>query len=856
MASIDVEGVTPIRMPSAGGWLPTWCSVLLALTATAALADVEPTAPTITNAAAVRRLPVEEAARRLPVRLQGVATYVFDARSCFIQDETAGIFVGNGAELLEVTVGALVEVDGVTGPGEYAPVVEPTAARVIGHTNLPPPARVSYEDLLTGRWDSQWVEVAGVVRSAFGEPGSGAILEVASGGGKIAAFVPSSTETNLMPLVDSEVRVRGVCGTWFNKQRQLFGIRLMSPQLADIIVEAPAPLIAPDQPAQAIGSLLRFDPRLSPYGRRAKVTGTVILHQPGRALFVQDEQHGLYVQTRQTGRLHPGDVVELLGFPAKGDYTPMLQDAQWRWIGSQPDPSAALIRPDDALGGLHDSRLVAVEGRLLDRTHHNSESVLLMEAEGCIFSAHFESPDARASVMAVENGSRLRLTGVCRIEVGDLWRAGPAWRAKSFRLLLRNPADIVVLEQPSWWTLPRLLRTVGLLLLAVLASLAWATQLRRKVSKQTNIIRRQLEKEATLKERYQDLVENANDMVYTQDRAGRITSINVTGEHLLGRDRATLEQSRLVDFVAEEQRNAANQWFDQIAGGTAPSTMEWDFITASGEQVRLEISTRLVHHSNGQVEIEGIARDVTERRRLEKEILEISTREQRRIGHDLHDGVCQQLAGIAFLSDTLADRLQDQGRPEAAEAEKITELVHKANKQTRGVARGLFPVQLEGNGLVSALEELAESAVGFFDARCEFQCDTPVVIRDHTIAHHLYYIAQEAILNAVKHGRARRIQVRLEAAEQDQFLLAVRDDGVGLPLPHTPSRGMGIRIMKYRARMIGAELQVGPRASGGVEVLCKFRRAPESGDMRSSSAVEPTSSGTVGSDVAEACLRT
>jgi PAS domain S-box-containing protein len=778
--------------------------------------------PTITNAAAVRSLPTDQAARGLPVRLGGVVTYVFDARACFVQDASAGIFIGNGVETPGLTAGDLVEIEGVSGSGEYAPVVEPAAIRLVGRTNLPPTLRVSYEELLTGRLDSQWVEVAGVVRAVFGEPTTGAILEIASGSGKLTAFVPSSTESNLAYLVDSEVRVRGVCGTWFNKQRQLFGIRLMVPRVEDVFVEETAPLNAFAQPALPIGNLLRFDPRPSPYGRRVKVAGTVILHQPGRALFVQDEEHGLCVQTRQSGRLHPGDQVELLGFPAKGDYTPMLEDAEWRRIGSSADPAPVLVRPDEALGGLQDSRLVAIEGRLLDRAHNSNGSVLLVEADDCIFSAHFESPDARASVMALEKGSRLRLTGVCRIEVGDLWRAGPAWRAKSFRLLLRSPADIQVLELPPWWTLTRLLWAVGLLVMAVLASLTWATQLRRKVNKQTNIIRRQLEMEATLKERYQDLFENANDMVYTQDLSGRLTSINLAGERLLGSDRETIVQRRLLDLIAEDQRFAASQWHGQVVDGTAPATVEWDFVAPAGARLRLEISTRLIKRGGKPVEIEGIARDVTERRRLEKEILEVSTREQRRIGHDLHDGVCQQLAGIAFLSDTLADRLQEQRRPEAAEAEKITELVHKANKQTRGVARGLFPIQLEENGLVSALEELVEHAGTFFGTRCEFHCDTPILIRDETLTHHLYYIAQEAILNAVKHGHASHIAVRLETTEHNRCHLVVRDDGVGFAPATTASRGMGIRIMKYRARMIGAEVRVGSCPGGGAEMVCEF----------------------------------
>jgi len=637
----------------------------------------------------------------------------------------------------------------------------------------------------------------------------------------VTVFVAGATQTNLQYLVDSRVRMRGVCGTWFNRQRQLFGIRLLVPGREQIQVEEPASENALAQPPQKIGDLLLFAPEVLP-GRRVKVMGTVVLQQSGRAIFVQDEEHGLYVQTRQPGGLRPGDRVVLLGFPAKGDYTPMLQDAIWQKVGAGPTPKPTPVTPDEALGGLHDCQLVQVEGTLLNRSHNDRETVLVVEMGNHTFTAILEGQNPGDELAELQDRSRLRLTGVCRIEVGDEWQAGPAWRAKSFRILMRSPADVEVLKLPPWWTLTRLLWVVGVLTTVVLVSLTWAAMLRRKVRQQTTIIRRQLDLEAMLKERYQDLFENANDMVYTHDLSGRITSINMAGERLLGRDRQTITETFLPDFVVPEQRAAAVQWLEHIRDGTTPATLEWDFLSATGERVRLEICTRLIEREGRQVEVEGIARDVTERRRLEKEILEISTREQHRIGHDLHDGICQQLAGISFLSDILADKLEEQQRPEAAEAHGICDLVNQANKQTRGVARGLFPVRLEENGLVSALEELAENAGGYLNSKCDFRCNGSIMIHDNLVAHHIYYITQEAILNASKHGMAARIEVELSVAEGGAYLLAVGDNGVGIAAGPASGRGMGIRIMKYRARMIGAELRVQPRPGGGTEVLCQF----------------------------------
>jgi PAS domain S-box-containing protein len=784
-------------------------------------------APTlITNVAAIRSLSPEVSARQLPVRLQGVITYFFDERACFLQDQTAGIFVGNGSTGPHLSPGDLVAVEGTTDSGEYAPILRPSKIEILGHTNLPPARRVSYEELVTGREDSQWVEIAGLVRAVypeFSEPGKGVNLEIAVGSDRFTAFIPGLQASNLDVLVDSEVTVKGVCSTRFNRQHQLFSISFLLPIADDIMVEKPAPVDVFSQPAQQIGNLMRFTVQPSVYGRRVKVVGTVNMYQSGSALFLQDKGNGLYVQTHQSGELVPGDRVELIGFPQRGEYTPILEDSVWKKIGSGPEPEPVLIRPVFALSGAHDCQLVAIEGRLLDHTFNNDELVLLLESENQAFSARLESKDGQGSSINLENGSLLRVTGVCRIEVGEDWRAGSAWHAKSFIILLRSWGDVKVLQLPPWWNLKRLLWALAVLIVGVVISLIWVGTLRRKVGQQTEMIRQQRDVEASLKERYQDLFENANDMVYTHDLKGQLTSINVAGESLIGCRREEIQQKNLLDFISEEQRPSALRWLQQIIDGIPLSPVEWDFIPATGGRIRLEISARFIEREGRPAEIEGVARDVTEHRRLEKEILEISTREQRRIGHDLHDGICQQLAGICFLSEILFNDLDQTKHPQTEAARKLTGLVNAVNKETRGVARGLFPVRLEENGLVSALKEMTANTGAFFNTKCEFHHEAPVAINDHTVAQQLYYIAQESVLNAAKHGKARLIEIFLKDGP-DLCTLIVQDNGQGLPAKPGEPTGMGLRIMNYRARLINATLRVSNRPEGGVEVVCQLAR--------------------------------
>jgi signal transduction histidine kinase len=210
---------------------------------------------------------------------------------------------------------------------------------------------------------------------------------------------------------------------------------------------------------------------------------------------------------------------------------------------------------------------------------------------------------------------------------------------------------------------------------------------------------------------------------------------------------------------------------------------------------------------------------------LEREILEISNREQRRIGHDLHDGVCQQLAGIGLMTASLADKLDEQGLPESAQIERISGLIQGAITQTRGVARGLFPVKLEENGLASVLEELAGNASELFKVTCQFSTHNPPPTVENDVALHLYYMVLEAVANAVKHGKAQKVWITLAPAK-DRYALSVRDDGAGFVLPGRTPTGMGLRIMEHRARVIGATLNLQSAPGSGTAMTCVFAATP------------------------------
>jgi PAS domain S-box-containing protein len=787
-------------------------------------APVVASAPRLETVAAIRQLTADQAATHEAVHLVGTLTF-FDGNlySCFFQDDTAGIYVvyDQGTNLPTLTTGQRVEIEGVTSPGEFAPVVVLKTIQVLGPAVFPAAQPVSYEELASGQEDSQFVEIHGIVRSVdFNAAEHYYHLKVATGGGFLTALSLSLPVADANSLVDAQLRIRGVCASRFNSQRQLFDLRLLVPRQEDVQVESPAPADPYNQPSRRIEQILQFVPQ-GPRGNRVKITGTVIYRRADDAMYVQDEHEGILVETHQTGALLPGDLVEVLGFPAKGEYTPKLEDAIFRKIGAGSVPVPKNITADEALKGAYDCRLVRLEGTVLDRTRYGHEQFLVVQSGGFIFNAYLEHKDG-VNFSYLENGSRVTVTGVCVIDPGNDWHFGADWRAKSFRLLMRYPGDIYLLARAPWWNLQRMLWAVALLLLGVMLALAWVVILRRRVQKQTAIIRRQLQTEAALKERYEDLFENANDMVFTHDLEGRITSINKTGEQWLGRPREQILGQSLVPWVTEEQREAATQWLGQLVAGPDLAPVEFDFVNAAGHRFRLEISARLVALPGKSGEVESVARDITERKQLEREILQISNREQHRIGHDLHDGVCQQLAAIAYRVDILADQLSGKKLPESVEAERIGTLVNEAVSQTRSVARGLFPVRLEENGLASALEEVVLNAANLFRIRCRFSCAEPAPKPDATMALHLYYIAQEAVLNAAKHGRATEIQVAV-TRQHDRFILTIEDNGSGFEINVRNPGGMGIRIMRYRAQVIGAALELKSQPGRGTQITCAFR---------------------------------
>jgi signal transduction histidine kinase len=429
----------------------------------------------LVNISQVQTMRVGDAKRKLPVRIRGVVTSSSRGdRWISLQDDTRGIFIDMGA--LSNSFPALAElweVVGHTAPGNFAPIVVAEQIKRLGQGRMPEPAQPAWDELVNGSMDVQWVELRGLISGAQSNR-----LTLLLPEGSLEVAMENHFEPELKGYQQAVVRIRGTLfAIWNADTREVqFGNLLM--RNASVSVDTPRPSDPFDAPTKTARDLLLFDAQATAF-RPVKVRAQVLYADP-QGVFAVDEGSGLRILAPDAAELRPGDLIEAVGYPEISGPSPLLRQAFVRKTGTVklPEPKV-LAGAELAQKGL-DSTLVRVEGKLMGMHSEQNSPVLEIQSSGQLFVARIK-PGARAQ-LSLRPGSQLQLSGVYA-ETGR--NRGLGSQVGAFELLLNSAADIVVLSQPSWWTLERLATMVGVLVVVLLVAAAWITQLRRQVEQRT-----------------------------------------------------------------------------------------------------------------------------------------------------------------------------------------------------------------------------------------------------------------------------------------------------------------------------------------------------------------------------------
>lgn len=804
----------------------------------------------LVTAAAVRALSPERAQQALAVKLRGVITCT--GSLIFFQDATAGIFIDAPVSTKgRYQVAQYGDLEGYTAPGLFAPQIVPRKFTVIGTTALPEARPSKFDELSTGKLDSQRVEVEGIVRSVMPDERADlrrtVTLKMASDDGVFPVYVSDLPPDKLRAVVDASVKARGVVGGVFNERRQMIGIKLYVGRAEDLIIEETGPGEPFSVRTTPVESLLRFEPE-GASRHRVKVRGTVTFYQPGGAMYVEDGTGGVAVRTRQAEPLSVGDRVEVLGFPEMGPWTPFLNDAVFRRSGPAAQPMVPImVTADQELSaGAHDSRLVSVEAELVDVVRDAGHLLLVAKAKNILFDAEMPAAgDLPQSVMAnLASGSRVRLTGISVVRLGQD-RDHPT----EFHIMLRSLDDIAILQKPPWWTLGRLVWILAMLVAITALAVAWGVILRRRVRAQTEIIRLRMESEATLAARYRDLFENANDVIYTHDMTGRLLTINRAGELMTGYSRDELLKMTIFDLALPVRRETVAKWLEKLAGDeeTRP-TFESELLSKSGRIIPFEVSIRPMREGERIASVEGVARDITARKRAEAEL---AAAHQRLVETSRRAGMAEVAAGVLHnvgnvlhsVTQSVAhlnDRLRTQGSADPSVARDLESLGHSVEHIKEIVAMQQGYARLSGVQEEVPAETLIEDALrinrealdrhGITLVR-EYSPAPTLMIEKHKVLQILVnllgnakYACDARAQDKAYDGQPPRIVVRIDTPKGDRagnrVRIVVADNGNGIPhenlgrifengfTTRKDGHGIGLYSAALTARELGGSLFV------------------------------------------------
>lgn len=652
----------------------------------------------------------------MPVRLTGNLAIITAPRDALVLlDETDGVYVEiEQAVKKNLRLGDRLEIEGVTNPGDFAPIVRASRVALVGAGTLPAPRRTTISELNAGGFDATWVEVEGIVRACVPTPrtplsvartpggmaasASGAnrgeeswLLTLSQGDDRLSVRVPGRVAP--ADLVDAKVRLRGVVFNVHNANRQFVRANLQLHSAAMIEVVTPPPADPFALPLQRIGEVLRFSPT-GYTGHRVRVRGFVTGHRDRETLWLREGDRGMRVASRQEGALSPGDEVEVVGFPDHGGYTPSLSDAVFRKIAAGPPPVPQVIRTAEEISR-QDSNLVEIEAALTEVRRTAEGTVLTLGLNGMNVRARLLRVGNDVRALAWEAGSRVRVAGICVLGQADFSRPSGLWVAGDMELWLRDAADLTVVQAAPWLTTRRVLfLVISGAALVLVALIVVAVLARRQI----------------------------------------------------------------------QQRERARQLAE------------------------VEFSAMLA--------------------------------ERNRLAREIHDTLAQNLNAVSMQLE-LARNSARTGVVEAMMPHLGTahQIVRTCLAEARESIWNMRSHVLERNDLIGALRTVAEQLGAGLNCRIRTRVEGRPRRLAPLVENHLLRIGQESVANALKHARARNIEIAISFAEPE-VQLVIEDDGEGFEPAGTASPGehFGLRGMRERVEQMSGRLTVGRGRQDGTRV--------------------------------------